>query len=81
MSDDLTTAYNLGYTCAKDMARDEIDRLRAENEELKASLSDEYDRGFNDCIKRVEELEKEQTERLKERMKPIKDALYPKIYK
>lgn len=31
----LLISYNLGYTCAKDMATDEITRLRADNEKLR----------------------------------------------
>lgn len=40
MTDDkeLSEAYNLGYSCAKDMATDEIERLRADNEKLKEAL-------------------------------------------
>ena len=37
-TDALTISYNLGYTCGKDIAKDEIERLRAENEKLRAAL-------------------------------------------
>ena len=33
-TDALTISYNLGYTCGKDIAKDEIERLRKENERL-----------------------------------------------
>ena len=34
-TDALTISYNLGYTCGKDIEKDEIERLRAENEKLR----------------------------------------------
>ena len=37
-TDALTISYNLGYTCGKDIAKDEIERLRAENEKLREAL-------------------------------------------
>lgn len=48
MTDDeeLSEAYNLGYSCAKDMANDEITRLRAENAKLRAAL-----KPFADAVK------------------------------
>ena len=49
--EELSEAYNLGYTCAKDMARDEIERLRAENEKLREVLAAERER----CAKIAEQ--------------------------
>ena len=37
--EELSEAYNLGYSCAKDMAMEEITRLRAENEKLREALN------------------------------------------
>lgn len=55
----------------------ELSDVKRENEKLKAALSGEYERGFYDCLDRVEEVEKKQAERLEKRMKPIRDALHP----
>ena len=37
-TDALTISYNLGYTCGKDIAKDEVERLLAENEKLREAL-------------------------------------------
>ena len=39
-TDALTISYNLGYTCGKDIAKDEVERLLAENEKLREALID-----------------------------------------
>lgn len=45
-TDALTISYNLGYTCGKDMAKDEIERLCAKNKKLR---EDERERCARIC--------------------------------